>query len=441
MFGLRMHTFTTLEQTRSPLPIRVLNRSAAWLAKTGMAGAPLRPTDLIDAAKRNYQLDDFGEGDFFEPLSRLLESCQREARLNLVGRISLRAHLLQILCNRLLIQQDRRSYPEIARQKIQQPLFILGLPRSGTTLLHTLLATDPDHRAPLSWEVMEPSPPSRENERQRIRRTVRSLSWLNRLAPTFRCVHGVGAELPQECVSLMAPSFMSDQFDTMYYVPSYRAWFFRQDLQPAYECHRNFLQHLQYRRGAHRWILKAPTHMFALPTLLSVYPDALFVQIHRAPLEAIASVSSLITILRRVFSDTVDPFTIGRDALQYWSETLNAFLEERERLPGGRIFDLDYHEIRRDPITAIRRVYDSFGWSLSRVAEKQMRAVLINQPREQRGRHRYSLSQFGLEAVHAEAFSTYCERFDFFSRPARRPAERAEALVCKQDFADLPGSP
>ena len=108
-----------------------------------------------------------------------------------------------------------------------------------------------------------------------------------------------GAELPQECVvALMSPTFMSDQFDTMYNVPSYRAWFLKQDLLPAYEYHRRFLQHLQQRCDAGRWILKAPTHMFALSTLLSVYPDALFVQTHRTPLDAIASVSSLITILR-----------------------------------------------------------------------------------------------------------------------------------------------
>src|ERR1041384_4084420 len=110
------------------------------------------------------------------------------------------------------------------------------------------------------------------------------------MAPNFipRCP--IGADLPQECVSLMAPTFMSDQFDAMYYVPSYRAWFFRQDLRPAYEYHRRFLQHLQVRQAARRWVLKAPTHMFALPSLLSVYPDALFVQTHRTPVEALASV-------------------------------------------------------------------------------------------------------------------------------------------------------
>ena len=159
---------------------------------------------------------------------------------------------------------------------------------------------------------------------------------------------------------------MSDQFDTMYYVPSYRAWFFRQDLLPAYEYHRRFLQHLQFRHSARRWVLKAPTHMSALPTLLSVYPDALFMQTHRAPLEAMASVSSLITILRRVFSDSVDPFVVCSDATQYWSETLERILPERDRLPPERICDVDYFEIRRDPIAVARRIYQHFGWLLSR---------------------------------------------------------------------------
>ena len=129
----------------------------------------------------------------------------------------------------------------------------------------------------------------------------------------------------------MTPTFLSDQFDAMYYVPSYRAWFFRQDLRPAYEYHRRFLQHLQFRRAARRWILKAPTHMFAMPALLSVYPDALFVQTHRTPVDAMASVSSLVTILRSAFSDAVDPFIVSREAIDYWSETMEKFLRERDR--------------------------------------------------------------------------------------------------------------
>ena len=356
---------TTLDQTRPTLPVRLLNGCGALLDKSPILRTPLRSVDLIETAKRRCGLDDFGGGDFFEGISRLLDSCQREAQLNLIGRIVLRADLIRILCSRLFIQRDRKAYPSIVRQEIREPLFIVGLPRSGTTVLHTLLASDPDHRVPLTWEVMTPSPPTHDNEKRRIQRAISSCNCFNWLAPTFRQVHPVGAELPQECVSLMAPTFMSDQFDAMYYVPSYRAWFFRQDLRPAYEYHRRFLQHLQVRQNARRWVLKAPTHMFALPSLLDVYPDALFVQTHRAPLDAMASVSSLITILRRVFSDAVDPLTVCREAIDYWSNTLANFYRSEIVLAEHRICDVDYAEIRRDPLAVVRRIYTHFGWSLS----------------------------------------------------------------------------
>src|SRR6266498_4757494 len=271
---------TTVSQTRAILPVRLLNGCSALLNKSRIPRTPLRAVDLIETAKRRCGLDDFGAGDFFEGLSRLLDSCQRESQLNLVGRIVLRADLIRLLCSRLFIQRDRKVYPSVVRQEIREPLFIVDLPRSGTTVLHTLLAADPEHRVPLTWEVMTPSPPTRDNEKRRIQRAISSCNCFNWLAPTFHHVHPVGAELPQECVSLMSPTFMSDQFDAMYYVPSYRAWFFLYQLRAGIQYHRRFLQHLQVRRNARRWVLKAPPHMFALPSLLAVYPDALFVQTH-----------------------------------------------------------------------------------------------------------------------------------------------------------------
>jgi len=211
----------------------------------------------------------------------------------------------------------------------------------------------------------------------------------------------------------MTPTFLSDQFDAMYYVPSYRAWFFRQDLRSAYDYHRRFLQHLQYRRTARRWILKAPTHMFAMPTLLSIYPDALFVQTHRTPVDAMASVSSLVTILRRAFSDAVDPFVVSREAIDYWTETMDRFLRERDRFPNNRICDIQYDEIRREPIGAVRRIYEHFGWTLSREAEQRMRLLLASQAERQSANHRYDLSQFGFSAEEVlSKFKTYCQRFD-----------------------------
>jgi hypothetical protein len=197
----------------------------------------------------------------------------------------------------------------------------------------------------------------------------------------------------------------------------------KQDQSPAYQYHRRFLQHLQHRRGARRWVLKAPVHMFALPTLLSIYPDALFVHVHRDPLEAITSVSSLIAILRGVFSDDVDPRQIGRDALQYWSEVMAMFLPEREQLSTERICDVTYLEIRRDPIAAARRVYEHFAWSFAQETEQRMHVVLANQPREQNGFHHYEPSEFGLEAGDVtRRFPEYRERFGLLPQVARRSA-------------------
>jgi hypothetical protein len=228
----------------------------------------------------------------------------------------------------------------------------------------------------------------------------------------------------------MAPTFMSDQFDAMYYVPSYRAWFFRQNLRQAYEYHRRFLQHLQVRRNARRWVLKAPTHMFALPTLLAVYPDALFIQTHRAPLDAMASVSSLITILRRVFSDAVDPVTVCREAIDYWSKTLDRFLQGRRRLAKDRICDVNFVEICRDPLVVVRHIYAYFGWSLSQKVEQRMRRVLANQPEDRYKLHRYDLSQFGVQEVESAArFAAYCDQFGLAVGRKRTSGTRAEKLV------------
>ena len=422
-----MASSTTIEETSAPWVIRTLNKCGAALERAGLKSKSLSAAALISKAKRRSKLDDFGAPDFFEALSRLLESCHREARLNVIGKLALRNDVVRILCNRLLLVRDRSQNPEIAKQEIREPVFIVGLPRSGTTLLHTLLAADPAHRVPLTWEVMSPSPPDAKDRQQRIRSANRDLAMLRWLAPTFESVHATGAELPQECVSLISPTFMSDQFDTMYNIPSYRAWFFRQDLRPAYQFHRRFLQHLQFRRSAERWILKAPAHMFAAPALLSIYPDAKFIQLHRDPIDAVASVSSLVTILRRVFSDDVDPIQIGSDAMVYWAAALKTFMRVRDQLPAHRICDLHYDSVRRDPISATRSVYEHFGWEFQPEVEKRMRALLAEQTSRSNGAHRYSAAYFQLEGTNG--FAEYCERFGFAVSEPVPQRERAEAAA------------
>jgi len=422
-----MSALTTAEQTRALIPIRLLNNCGAALERIGLRSRAASPNELIEKAKRRCELTDFGDGELFEPLSRLLQSCDREARLNVIGKMAVRSDVVRILCNRLMLARDRQIYPEIARQEIRQPLFIVGLPRSGTTLLHILLAADPANRAPLTWEVMSPSPPTSKDRRQRVRQAARNLATLRWLAPTFESVHPTGAELPQECVSLMSPTFMSDQFDTMYNVPSYREWFFNQDMRPAYEFHRRSLQHLQFRESSGRWVLKAPAHMFAASALLSVYPDARFVQVHRDPIAAVASVSSLVTILRRVFSDHVDPIQIGRDAMSYWALALKTFLPVRDQLPAERVCDLRYDDIRRDPIAAARGIYRHFGLPFSPEVENRMRAVLAQQNAQNNGVHRYNTAYFRLNQV--DGFSEYCARFGFMTSARSEDRQRAEAAA------------
>ena len=424
---------TTLQQIRPQLPVRLFNGFGALLEKTSIPWTRTFAMDLIETAKRRCGIDDFGEGDFLEALSRLLDSCQDEAQLNFIGKIALKTDVLETLCARLQMERDRQLYPDITRQKIRQPLFIVGLPRSGTSVLHRLLGADPEHRSPLMWEVRSPSPPTRADEKRRIQSSTQSCKFFNWLVPTFRYAHVVGAELPQECVSLMTPTFLSDQFDAMYYVPSYRTWFFRQDLRPAYDYHRRFLQHLQFRRSARRWILKAPTHMFALPALLSVYPDALFVQTHRTPVDSMASVSSLVTILRSAFSDAVDPSIVCCEAIDYWSETVNKFLRERDRLADNRICDIQYEEVCREPIRAVRRIYEFFGWSLSKEAEQSMRVLIASQAKRESANHRYDLSQFGANAEDVlSAFGPYCKRFGLSQLTRARhqpPSHRSSHMI------------
>lgn len=422
-----MASRTTIDDTNAPLVIRLLNQCGRAIERAGLKSKPLSAAQLIETAKRRSQLHDFGGPDFFEPLSRLLESCHREAQLNVIGKLALKNDAVRILSNRLFLERDRQLHPEIAKQEIREPLFIVGLPRSGTTLLHTLLAADPAHRVPLTWEVMSPSPPNAEDRERRIRSANRDLAMLGWLAPTFESVHATGAELPQECVSLISPTFMSDQFDTMYNIPSYRAWFFRQDLRPAYDYHRRFLQHLQQRRSAERWVLKAPAHMFAAPALIATYPDAKFVQLHRNPIDAVASVSSLVTILRRVFSDKVDPVQIGQDAMIYWSDALKTFTAVRDNLPPERICDLYYEDVRRDPIAVTKRIYEHFDWKLEAEVEQKMRAVLAEQNSRGNGVHRYNAAYFQLSGKNG--FAEYCERFGFAPSTAMRSTERAEAAA------------
>jgi hypothetical protein len=388
------------------------------IERTGIPLVRLEDTLLLEEARRRTHLEDFGDDAFRDPLRRVLAAYDNDAALTLLGRIAARQDTLRLLSNRLRMQDDRRRHPEIGAEEVRQPIFVTGLPRTGTTLLHLLLAQDPAHRAPLNWESMFPSPPperARHQRDARIAMAERQIRWFHRLNPEFRKIHPVGARLPEECLIITSHSFRSFQFETSHHVPSYQLWLEASDLRPSYEEHRRFLQHLQWHCRADRWVLKAPAHLYGFDAIFSVYPDARVVLTHREPLEVVASMASLHAVLRSTFSDGVDPVAVGAEVTQRWAEGMRRALEVRDsgRVDERQFLDVHYVDLVRDPIGTVKRIYAHYDMPFTEVAEQRMRRVLAENPKDKHGRHVYSLEQFGLDAEEeAERYRRYRQRFN-----------------------------
>jgi hypothetical protein len=367
----------------------------------GFSWMRLDEKTLLDKAGEQTGLDDFGDDSFREGLRVLLRSYELDAELSFAGRICVRGDSVRLLKNRLRLVADRRRHPGIAAEVIRRPLFITGLPRSGTTFLHALLAQDPAHRAPQVWEVMYPSPPPERASyaaNRRITTTARQLKWLDLLIPDFKTVHLIDARLPQECIAIISHDFRSYTFESMHTVPAYRAWHDRQDKRPEYEFHRHFLQHLQWRCPGQRWVLKAPSHLLALEGLLQVYPDACILLTHRDPLKVLASCASFTEVLRSGFSERVDKAALAREVRQRWEEGAGLAVKYRQA-PGNlrqQLFDVHYSELLRDPMSMVRRIYTHFDLELTGAAETAMERFLLANPKNKGGVHRYSLEEFGL---------------------------------------------
>ncbi len=388
----------------------------------------LDATHLLDVARRRAGVDEVEDTSFLEGLHRLVDALESEARLNLMGRVAVREDIIRLLANRFRVERDRRRDAAIAAEDIRRPIFITGMPRSGSTLLHGLLAQDPANRVPRTWEMLNPSPaPQRAtyDHDPRIAKVERELRWFQRLTPEFRVIHDVGARMPEECVIIIAHSFIGSQFASMYDVPSYSRWCDTQDARPRYELHRRFLQHLQHHCRGERWVLKAPVHLPNLGALLSVYPDARVIMTHREPLEVLASECSLHATLRLSFTDAIDPRRIGREVTEGMTDEIRRGLEARD--VGGaapeQFLDLVYADFATDPIAHVRRIYTRFGMELAPAVEARMQRFLAETPKEKYGAHRYTLAQFGLDPEEErERYRTYRDRFLGKSRLAASAA-------------------
>jgi hypothetical protein len=400
-----------------PLSIRLINGVGATLRKLGLPLLELDEAGLLRAARRSTRLEDFGGEEFRTGLSRLLESIDSEAHLNVIGRIMTRAMLLNCLTNRLQLHDHRRRHPRVEEQEIRRPLFIVGLPRTGTTILFNLLAEDPQSRAPLTWEVQWPCPPPRSetfHTDPRIAKMAKQLSFLPKIAPNLRAIHEFASELPQECVAITGHELASVQFHVIMNVPSYQAWLDRQSFLLAYRFHRRFLQHLQSEHGGVRWVLKSPGHLAAIEDILAVYPDACIVHTHRDPVDVRPSLASLSYTLRGMSSDVIDPHEVGRQHAELWSRHLERAMRARERLRDRRsqFFDVYYEDVLRDPVAAVERIYEHFEIPLSEEARRRMNSYQVRKPRGEFGVHHYSLDEFGLDReTEAARFAEYRDRF------------------------------
>jgi hypothetical protein len=370
----------------------------------------LHPEDLIAHARRLAGTgQDFERDDWREPLEILCQSLEREADLTFLGQFLARTDISRRLRNRLLLEQSLRHHPEIVEGPVAAPVFILGLPRTGTTLLHRLLGRDPQNRVLLGWETDCPAPPPEtatyEND-PRITRSQRDFNGLNWINPRFRQIHEVGAQLPEECINLMANDLVSLWFALAYDTPAYRDWFNGLDHTRCYENHRRQLQLLQYRHAGTRWVLKAPIHMLGLGSLLRVYPDAHFVQTHRDPAAVVPSSASLIATFRQPLHRHADPERVGSAVL----EDLHRWWSAAQRVRATAVdlpwIDVEYRDLVANPMAVVRTIYDTFGLELTSAVEASMVAFLSANWQHKHGVHRYRPEDFGLTEVQIR------ERFD-----------------------------
>ncbi len=369
---------------------------------------------LLDDARHATGLHEFGDDGFSTGLIELLQSYLNNARLNFLGQLAMRNNLENLLTNRLLLHQKLSQYPEISDEIIARPIFILGLPRTGTTLLQNLLCLDGQHRSPKAWEVMYPcestNAVSANVQDGRMRKASKQMQWMSWLAPGIDALHKIDAHLPQECIAITGLSFESYLFQTMCNVPDYQQWLETRDLCNSYRYHRFFLQQLQFGCSPRTWALKAPAHLFALEAINEIYPDARFIQLHRDPKEAIASTASLTFRLRQAFSDEVDPKAIGREIVKRWSKGLQQTLEIRKQLPelNARFIDLRYREFIRDPMEFLSYIYSHLNISCTSAAREKFTHYVAEHPKGRFGKHQYSMDQFGLDERDVEdVFSDY----------------------------------
>ncbi len=372
--------------------------------------------EVIAAASAQTGHSDFGDPAILDGLARLLDSYAHEARFTPRGAEMMHADLVTTMANRMRVEDWLKHHPELLARPVESPLFVFGLPRTGTTLAINLLASDPATRSFLRWEIYDPMPPAQPEELHagpRYEAQVAKNEMALQYMPHIAAIHYEEADSPTECQFLMTPSFCAQVYESQADIPAWRHWFLHEaDYMPAFRYHKRMLQALQTYAGG-RWTLKNPWHPLFLDALTAVYPDARLVMTHRDPAEVVGSACSLIKYVRAIYSDAVDLKGIGASFMDTFAVMIDRANAFKAKHGAGAIHDVQYAETVRDPLGVVRGVYAHFGEPLTLEAEAAMQAYLANNPKGKHGSHSYDLAEFGLskDAVH-ERFKDYIEDYD-----------------------------
>ena len=415
----RRPTSTNYRAPHRPAVLRLANRVLGALQARGAMHVSLEESSLFEAAEAQTGLLDLGAPDFRAPMRALLAAIEDEARLHPLGRLITRTRMVSTLVTRMRLEEQFRTTPALRTQTLGRPIVIVGLPRTGTTLLHRLLAGDPRLRALASWEALNPVPlPGPDERARRVAFAERSAMGLRFMAPDFFAVHPIDPRAPEEDVLLLDLAFQSTVAESTLRVPSYARWLEAQDQTPAYRMLVRTLQSLSHQAQPEspqpvRWVLKTPHHMEWLETLDAALPGALFVWTHRAPSDVVPSFCSMLAHGRGVFSDDVDPHEVGRDWLRKGTRMMTRAMEARARLGEDRFLDVPYGALLADPLAVARAIEERAGLTWTRDTETRMRDLLRVEVQHRHGVHRYRLQDFGLsEGEVARAFGDYQARFE-----------------------------
>jgi hypothetical protein len=383
----------------------------------------LERDSILEEAREITGLEDFGDEAFREPFERLVAALSSEAKLNAVGRGMQRARIVGLLVNRLRTEAYIARFPQILDEVVCEPLVIVGLPRTGTTMLQRMIAADPDNYCLYWWESRNPAPFTLPDEPvargyrdPRIVDAEAEVTAMLEGAPDLMAMHPFEAEGPDEEIMLLEHSFFSTNPEAFVNVPEFGAWQDEQDQTAGYRYLERLLKFLQWQkkqRGeiARRWVLKTPHHLGFLDLLFTVFPDARVIQTHRDPVQTIPSLASLIHAIRAMGSDVADPKVTGRQWSGRMSRALSRCMEIREKHE-DRFVDVFFADVLKAPLDEIRRIYAFAGWDLTDAAIDAMQQWSVDNSREKREAHRYTLEEFGLTdaGIHRD-FAAYRERF------------------------------